>query len=571
MILSHQRLAGLSEPLRRRTLTSIDGQLPVSERLRYRTCTTTPSSPMPGSRTAAERARHLPQYLWPDWLIRFLPSRGAHVADVAIDIANALLIPGNPVRNLRATDELTPWRTNTSLFLSECAQQHPDTLAAICVLADYLDTHSCPIDYRRRRAAFTDVTITAEQWHEICYQAGSDPGRGGRLFNARRYLFHLLTGADLDNPQHRLAFTDASPKNEYQQFHRDLNSPLREALHRHGVGLLRATGIDEPLTWSPPADCVAGLILPGRDPDDIDLPAARQLLDVERLSPTAVARRLGVTVEHVRYAQQHFNRPPPALTPTSPTAARQMRERAAALLTRDFFEREYQQAGCTLRAIAATTEIIYTLVAQHARANGFPVSNRSKKQDAVRARRAATAKKRRAVAARRAKASNRQPFIDPGWLREQAGTLQRANTDIGAELGLSHETVRRHRKHLGIAARPSGSAGHTVHTRRHVDLPADLRRAVEGKRNGWQRLLPGTQDADDGGIRDADVVRQKRPAGGVPAGRWSVRCRRSWARCRCQSTISLTAARAAGSSTRFLPAANAATSAWRDRLFTARG
>jgi hypothetical protein len=52
-------------------------------------------------------------------------------------------------------------------------------------------------------------------------------------------------------------------------------------------------------------------------------------------------------------------------------------------------------------------------------------------------------------------------------LQEQAGTLQR--TDIGAELGLSHETVRRHRCRLGIAARPSGSAGHT-------------------KRNGWQRL-----------------------------------------------------------------------------------
>jgi hypothetical protein len=73
-------------------------------------------------------------------------------------------------------------------------------------------------------------------------------------------------------------------------------------------------------------------------------------------------------------------------------------------------------------------------------------------------------------------------------LQEQAGTLQRTNTDIGAEFGLSHETVRRHRCRLGIAARPSGSAGHTVQTRRHPELPADVQRAVEGKRNGWQRL-----------------------------------------------------------------------------------
>jgi integrase/recombinase XerD len=45
-------------------------------------------------------------------------------------------------------------------------------------------------------------------------------------------------------------------------------------------------------------------------------------------------------------------------------------------------------------------------------------------------------------------------------------------------------------------------------------------------------MLSGIQNADEGGIGDADVVMQQRPAGGVPAGRWSVRCRRSWARCR---------------------------------------
>ncbi len=45
-------------------------------------------------------------------------------------------------------------------------------------------------------------------------------------------------------------------------------------------------------------------------------------------------------------------------------------------------------------------------------------------------------------------------------------------------------------------------------------------------------LLSGIQDADEGGVVDADVVGRERPAGGVPAGRWLVRCRRSWARCR---------------------------------------
>ena len=45
-------------------------------------------------------------------------------------------------------------------------------------------------------------------------------------------------------------------------------------------------------------------------------------------------------------------------------------------------------------------------------------------------------------------------------------------------------------------------------------------------------VLSGIQNADEGGVEDAEVVGRERPAGGVPAGRWSVRCRRLWARCR---------------------------------------
>ncbi len=78
--------------------------------------------------------------------------------------------------------------------------------------------------------------------------------------------------------------------------------------------------------------------------------------------------------------------------------------------------------------------------------------------------------------------------IDPDWLREQAVTHNRTNGDIGAELGLSHETIRRRLKDLDIAGHAFGSAGHVVTNLRHPELPHDIRRAVEGQRNGWQRL-----------------------------------------------------------------------------------
>jgi hypothetical protein len=35
-----------------------------------------------------------------------------------------------------------------------------------------------------------------------------------------------------------------------------------------------------------------------------------------------------------------------------------------------------------------------------------------------------------------------------------------------------------------------------------------------------RQLLPGAEDADEGGIRDADVVTRKGPAAGVAAGLW---------------------------------------------------
>lgn len=43
-----------------------------------------------------------------------------------------------------------------------------------------------------------------------------------------------------------------------------------------------------------------------------------------------------------------------------------------------------------------------------------------------------------------------QIAIDPTWPREQVLTLNRASTDIAAELGISDQTVRRHRRDLGI-------------------------------------------------------------------------------------------------------------------------
>ena len=46
----------------------------------------------------------------------------------------------------------------------------------------------------------------------------------------------------------------------------------------------------------------------------------------------------------------------------------------------------------------------------------------------------------------------------------------------------------RRRRNYGIRGRTTGSAGHVVTNLEHPGLPRDIRLAVEGQRNGWQRL-----------------------------------------------------------------------------------
>lgn len=461
MILSHKRLTALSEPLQQKLLKSADEYLPVSERLRYYTCTPSPRPPDPDSTAGSDRARHIPQYLWHDWIVRFLPRTGAHVDAIATDLPIALIIPGNPVRNIHATDELNPWRSNVSIALGELTQRYPDMLAAICALAGYLDTEGSPIDYRRRRATFADVDLPHPVWQRYCDQANAYPGAGTKLLNARRYLFQMLTGADLSNPQHLLTFRNGLDKDNYvAKFQRHMQTALRASLHEYAASLLHGAGIDEPLTWSPPAQCTAGLTLPGLEPTDVDIDQLDRLITIDMLSYTATARQLGITIEHVRYLTRQLYRENFGHAKNSSVAARRIRERAASMLDRAFFEREHLQSRKTLPVIAAETGFSRKIVARYAQMTGIRANPPIRK----------TAE------------------IDPAWLKKQAGKLFRTNDDIAAELGLRGETVRRYRAKYGIRGRETGPGGHVVTNLAHPSLPKVIRQAVEGQRGGWQRL-----------------------------------------------------------------------------------
>jgi hypothetical protein len=466
--MTNQRWARLSGPAQRRFLHALDPSLPAIQRIRYRSGTPQASLPRDGAGLLTARARHLPQALWPGWTIRLMPPEGFRTDPFRSGIAACLLLPGNPAQTGQAHTDLHAYRGRFAIrgvLLPLVAHGGEPVLTAICYLAAYLDTHGSPIDYQRRRALIPAEAITEAEWQDLCGRAGAHPGRPGarrregrRLLDARRYLYQLLTGADLHDPRHQLAFHTGLSR--YYEFTDPMTTPLRAALHDHARQLLDRLDIDEPVTWEPPPDCCSQLALPGRDPADIDLHAVQHLVIDQELPAGLAARRLGTSNYHVRYALELIARPARQWPRSTPPSAWILRQQAPQILTREFFEKEYLQAGKRLRQIADETGFYRPLVAHYAHKAEISLAHSPPPKD-----------------------------IGKDWLREQYRDRQRPYADIAAELGVAITTVHGAAQRHGITSRAPG-----VHsfpqmiTKLGTDVPQDIRRAVEGGLQGWHRL-----------------------------------------------------------------------------------
>lgn len=270
----------LSGPARGRFLRALDPDLTPAERIRYRTGT--PMAAIPGDPPGllAARARMIPQLLWPDWAIRLAPAGGLLPGPFRSTLAACLLLPGHPAGATSKTiTGLHAYRSAIAIssVLRNLAENGHDTvITAVSCLAGYLDAYGSPIDYQRRRDIIPAETITTGQWRDLCSSTAAHPGQARRHQDAQRYLFQLLTGADLYDPRHSLAFASARDATTYLAFTGTLTTGLRAALHDHAAAILRGLGIGEPLAWQPPPDCCAHLDLPGPGPAGIGLDAARR-------------------------------------------------------------------------------------------------------------------------------------------------------------------------------------------------------------------------------------------------------------------------------------------------------
>ena len=158
------------------------------ERIRHRSSTPLARLPDGTAVLLAARARTIPQLLWPDWAIRLTPAEGFLPGPFRASIAACLLLPGNPARTLRgALTVLHAYRSivAVSQVIRALGEQgHDSVLAAVCHLAEYLDTRGSPIDYQRRREAISPEMITLGEWPDLCDQARgasrSSPPAAGR-------------------------------------------------------------------------------------------------------------------------------------------------------------------------------------------------------------------------------------------------------------------------------------------------------------------------------------------------------------------------------------------------------
>lgn len=460
MVFSRNRIAGLSTPRQQAILKACDRHLPPAERLRYHTMTPQPRLAAPDSTRAANRARWIPQRLWQDWLVRFCPVQGVSATSIAVDLPLAMLLPGSPLRNTEAVAELGIWKPTTSTMIGLLSTGAPDVLTAICYLADYLDVHGGRIDYRCRRRMFGEVELPEAIWKRLCDAAQVDPGTSSKRLLARLYVFTLLTGTDVLTCINPPGNPDENTKRVFEHtFRWSMPQSLRCQLHRYAEMLLNKADIDEPVTWSPPVAAVAGLQLPGPEPDSRD-PRDLARLSTRRPSADQIARELDTTVEHVRYLIEQLD-PDPAFKsaadtpvllkqPQQPTIDQSPELSAASL------EKLLIHEGKTLFEIADMTDLAYKIVCEHAmRWGSGPPFNFSLPPAGE---------------------------VSLAWLLHQKILLERPDASIATDLGVKYAVVRNLRIKLGIEPASLGSQC-------FPNLPTDIRNAVEGQPHGWTRLL----------------------------------------------------------------------------------
>ncbi len=460
-------------------LSALDPLIDPFLQLRYRTATSRPRYLPPGTGAAARRACHIPGLFWPALALRFAVPH-CEQQYLRRGLPCAVLTAGTSLPLYDAPGRLGAIinRSSVSQLLGTLqASPHWEQIcAAIIAVADYLDTHGSPIDYRRRRKLKYDSLLPDAAWFGLCRRNGVPTGNR-KAAVARSQLFERLSGLPVSQAPFANGYSDL--RDVVGSFPAYLTPELAAGLHDAALEFLHGHHVrDEPVSWHPPLSLLSGLELPGPDPESIDVTKVHQSMlrhDRARLwvKLRATAEELGTTMDVIRYLLEEN----PA--PRSPRASGQVMASVRAALPPPELAELYLGQRLSLDEIG-----------RRVGASGQTIGNLARDYG---------------ISLRKA-ARPRRIFVDRSWLYEQYVTRRRSLADLAREAGMSTKTMKLWAARHNIALRPDGAGTisyppHLRTARQVAALPAILLPAMRGC--GWQRLQRFAAAAIYPGIRAA--------------------------------------------------------------------
>jgi transposase-like protein len=334
-----------------------------------------------------------------------------------------------------ATYEL---RVSSQILQLLAADPHwPQILTGITRISEYLDTHSAPIDYQRRRELCYADLLPDDTWSLLCRPTGTPTGIREAAV-ARSVLFERISGL----PANRATFAVDSDafRASVASFPAYLTPELAAGLHEAAQTFLDHYGAgDEPVSWHPPLSLLSGLELPGPD-----------------LSRVEITEVPGTAVAAARYLPEEH----PA--PVSPRARGPVRAGTRMALPQHELTELYFNQRLSLHEIGRRVGVSSHTVSRLAREYGISLR----------------------------KGRRPRTVIDRAWLYEQYITRRRNFSDLGRETGMSATTMKRWAYSLGIPIRGGGGPSHqrNLHVMGEAMVASAILRPALQEKGGWQRL-----------------------------------------------------------------------------------
>jgi hypothetical protein len=258
---------------------------------------------------------------------------------------------------------------NYELMRLRATASWPHINIALARIADHLNTNPSPIDYDRRRHLDYTSMLPTSRWLQICWATDTLTGGPLGAEIARRVLLEEISGGlQLAYPRAPQRSKRHNYLNScVNDFPLRLTPDLVEQLREEAACFLTRHHIDEPTTWHPPLALLADLDVPNGDVDRIPIDELHRAASAANVTTGQVARSVGSDIDTVRYllSVHPIDRRGDHNEYTLPTPARWDRK----ALTPDMLNTLHSGQGLSVTAIAkrfgVTCEHINRLAKNH--------------------------------------------------------------------------------------------------------------------------------------------------------------------------------------------------------------